>query len=289
MLIYKIKSNYKRLYISILLIIIPLFLSSCFKMRMRDKAIYEEFSNTAYKPKIVRYTIEEREIYYVEVGADTLPMVLFIHGAPGSWIAFKEFMKDSTLLRKARMISVDRPGHGYSGLGKAEISIKKQAALLKPILDLNKNPKAPILVGHSYGGPIIAQMAMDYPELVGPLVMAAPAIDPKNEKVFWVSYPADWFLFRWALPRSIRVTNDEKLSHVEELNKMLPYWQQLHNPTTLIHGEKDGLVPIENSYFGEKMMLNAPLEVIYDPKLNHLIPWKRPDLIKNAILKYLWE
>ena len=276
-----------RLFTNLLVLAFLLSMTSCFKMRMRSKAIQKEFKKTTYQPKIATYQFEEREIYYVSVGNETLPLVLFIHGAPGSWTAFKSFMKDSTLLSKVRMIAVDRPGYGYSGLGKEETSIEKQAAMLRPLLDMNKHKKLPILVGHSYGGAIIARMAMDFPDQVGDLIMAAPAIDPEHEKFFWVNRPANWFIFRWMIPRSLRVSNDEKLSHVKELEKMLPFWEKIQNPTTLIHGEKDGIVPIENSYFGEKMMPKSSLEVIYEPKLNHLIPWKRPDLIKKSILKYL--
>lgn len=271
----------------LILLFLPLALSSCFRMQLSEKRIQKKFKAQSFKPKTFTYKVEDRPMYYVEVGADTLPMILFIHGAPGSWTAFMSFMQDSSLVSRARLISVDRPGYGYSGFGKVETSIEKQAALIKPILEKNKHAQRPILVGHSYGGPVVARLAMDYPDLVGALVMVAPAIDPEHEKIFWVSYPADWWIFRWMLPKVIRVTNDEKLSHVEELKLMLPLWNKIHRPTTLIHGDKDGLVPIENSKFGEKVLINAPLEVIYEEGLNHLIPWKRPDLIKNAILNYL--
>jgi pimeloyl-ACP methyl ester carboxylesterase len=36
-------------------------------------------------------------------------MVVFVHGSPGSWDAFIGFFKDSLLVGKARLISVDRP------------------------------------------------------------------------------------------------------------------------------------------------------------------------------------
>lgn len=262
--------------------------SSC-KFRMNDKKIYRSFEKQTSQPKVQRYEAFGKEVNYVEVGKESLPTVIFVHGAPGSLSAFMSFLQDSTLQSRANLISVDRPGYGYSSFGKAVTSIESQAAMLKPLLEKHQSPHAPILVGHSYGGTVVARLAMDYPELVGALVMAAPAIDPENEKVYWISYPADWWVFRWMVPRILRVTNDEKLSHVEELNKMLPNWEKIKAPTTFIHGEKDKLVPIANSKFGAKMMVNAPVDTIYDAKLNHLVPWKRPDLIKRTILKYLDE
>ena len=34
--------------------------------------------------------------------------------------SFSEYMKDSMLLKKFRMVSVDRPGFGYSDYGQAQ-------------------------------------------------------------------------------------------------------------------------------------------------------------------------
>ncbi len=280
--------RFRYLILVLVLVVALQFFPSCFRFRMSNKKIHKAFENEPLDPQVKQYDFDGRTINYLEVAKDsTLPMVVFVHGAPGSLKDFLSFMKDSSLTAKARLISVDRPGYGYSDFGKVETSIQKQAALLKPLLEMNQSKQAPILVGHSYGGPVIARVAMDYPELVGALVMAAPAVDPENERIFWVSYPADWPPFRWLLPSVVRVTNDEKLSHVEELEKMLPHWSQIQAPTTFIHGHKDKLVPIANSEFGERMITNAPVDTVFVEKLNHLIPWKRPDLIKKAILKYL--
>ena len=254
---------------------------------MNDRKIQKQFLKLPQEPQVQQYQVEERTINYVEVGKPDQRMVLFVHGAPGSSSNFLRFLQDTVLAAQARLISVDRPGYGFSGFGKSEISIQKQAAMIKPILEKNQHPKAPILVGHSYGGPVIAQIAMDYPDLVGALVMVAPAIDPENEKVFWFNKPANWALFRWMLPRTMKVANDEKLSHQAELEKMKPHWDKIKVPTTFIHGEKDGLVPMENSKFGEKMLTNAPVDTIYRVKMNHLIPWNQPELIKETVLKYL--
>jgi pimeloyl-ACP methyl ester carboxylesterase len=61
------------------------------------------------------------------------PLVIFVHGSPGSLSAFIDFMTDSILLQSARLISVDRPGFGDANFGYAESSLARQAALLKPV------------------------------------------------------------------------------------------------------------------------------------------------------------
>lgn len=287
----RLKSDKRKLFISVfsfcLILLTGQLVSSCFTFRMSEQEITDHFANNAFQPALKSYEVLERDIHYLEAGKNTAQMVLFVHGAPGSLSAFIDFMSDSTLAAKARLIAVDRPGYGYSGFGKAETSIEKQAAMLLPILKTNRSHKLPILVGHSYGGTVIARMAMDYPEYVSALVMAAPAIDPENEKFFWVNIPANSWAIRWMVPRSLKVANDEKLSHGEQLKLMLPYWEKIRAPTTIIHGKTDGLMPFANAEFGKKMLKNAPVEMVVKEDMSHLIPWENPELIRHAVLKYL--
>jgi pimeloyl-ACP methyl ester carboxylesterase len=262
-------------------------LVSCGQFRTSSEKLYDQFEADSTSLHIGEYQFEGYSIRYLETGSVGKPLVLFVHGAPGSADAFMEFLKDSTLADNTHMISVDRPGHGYSGFGQAMVSIERQAAALKYLLEKNGAKPKPILVGHSFGGPIVARLAMDYPDLVGGLILAAPAVDPENEKIWWISYPANWKLFRWMVPRSWRVTNGEKLAHIEELKKMKPLWSKVTVPTTVIHGEKDKLVPVENAFFVQEQLVNAPVTTVLEPKMNHLIPWNRPELIKEAILDHL--
>ena len=37
---------------------------------------------------------------YAEIGPDSLPVAFFVHGSPGSWGGFIDFMKDTVLLKK---------------------------------------------------------------------------------------------------------------------------------------------------------------------------------------------
>ncbi|WP_299457012.1 alpha/beta hydrolase [uncultured Microscilla sp.] len=278
----------KRLLITLVILLVLVQIVFLFmKFRMSDQKIKAYFEARSTPVKIERYKASNRQIRYIATGADTLPMVIFVHGAPGGLDAFKEFLADSNLTNKAHLVAVDRPGYGYSGFGKSEPSIQKQAELLRPLLDLNHSGRPAILVGHSYGGPIVARMAMDYPHKVAALVLAAPAIDPDNEKVFWISYPIDYAVLRWMVPPAFRVANDEKLHHAQQLSLLKNDWKKLKLPITYIHGKKDILVPFANTAFAKKMMVNAQLEVITKDKMNHFIPWTHPQYIHQAIHKYL--
>ena len=270
-----------------IILIMPGLLIQAIDTEISEQEMKEDFKGLPFAPEFHTLKTQEREVYYMTIGDASKPMVFFVHGAPGSYDNFKNFLKDSTLMSNARLVSVDRPGYGKSGKKESEPSIEKQAQALLDVLKANDTGKGVILVGHSYGGPIIARMAMEAPELIDALVMAAPAIDPENEKIFFVSRKFFWAIFKWITPRPLKIANDEKMAHVEELKKMLPLWDRITMPVTFIHGEKDGLVPFENVAFGKKVITNTEVDYVTKKKMGHLIPWRNPELIFDAIYKHL--
>ncbi|MCC6725768.1 MAG: alpha/beta fold hydrolase, partial [Saprospiraceae bacterium] len=172
--------------------------------------------------------VEGRSLHYTHSGAEGLPLVLVVHGSPGSSQDALDYVADTSLTRLAHVIAVDRPGLGYSDFGKTERSLGTQSQLLRNIIEkhLTAGQKA-ILVGHSYGGPLVARMAMDYPDLVGGLVIVAGSIDPTLEPDYWWARPLDWWVFRWMLPPAFRVSNQEIIPLKKDLEAMLPFWADI--------------------------------------------------------------
>jgi len=264
----------------------PLFLiDSCMQFRMNSKEIHQYFESRGLDGKEYSYRIGNRVINYVHVGNENLPLVIFIHGSPGSLSAFVHFLSDSILLDKVQLISVDRPGFGASNFGQAEPSLQRQATLLKPVLERHKNGLPVTLVGHSLGGPVIARMAMEFPELIDGLVMVAPSIDPQLEPNEWFRGPFATPFLKWILPRSIRASNDEIWNLKPELQQMKPMWAGIKAPTIVIQGTKDKLVPAGNADYAKKMITNAPVELVIKEDMDHFVPWGHPELIRDAILK----
>lgn len=256
--------------------------------RMSEKQIDAYFQGKGVTVSQHAYQSGFREIHYIQSGNESKPLVVFIHGSPGSLSAFVDFLADTTLTDRTLMISTDRPGFGYSNFGNAEPSLQKQAEILKPILEKFKNNRPIILIGHSLGGPLIARMAIDYPELVDGLIIVAGSIDPALEpNETWFRAPLATPFLSWVLPRSFRASNEEIYHLKPELEKMLPLWKEIKTPVIVIQGMEDVLVSPENAAFAERMLVNAQVEIIRIDGMNHFVPWSNPELIHDAILKML--
>jgi len=262
-----------------------ILLDSCVQFRMSTKEIDQYFADKPAKGVTGSYYVGNQKINYLTVGSDTLPLAVFVHGSPGSLSAFIDFMGDPQLVEKVQVISVDRPGFGASNFGYAEPSIQKQAAELKPILQKHRHQRPVILIGHSLGGPVIARMAMDYPDLVDGLVFVAASIDPDLEPNEWFRGPLATPFLKWLLPRSLRASNDEIYQLKPQLQQMIPMWSKVKANTIVIQGSVDELVHPGNADFAKRMITNAPVKIVLKDSMNHFVPWSNPELIREAVLE----
>ena len=283
----------KRFYLSISFVGMFVYAYDFLELRASDGALRTYISENAFHYEAnVAYQGEESErVRYVEVGNDSLPLLVFVHGAPSSLSFWRTFLKDSTLLSRFKMLAFDRPGYGYSGFGKTVTSLTKQAAQVAPILMSKRVLHSKIiLLGSSYGGTLVARLAMDYPELVDGAVFQSSSLAPGEETTYWITYPTSHWSLRWLLPATFRVANAEKLSHGRELEEMIPLWPKIRAACIILHGDNDGLIYPSNAHFAAKNLVNAPFV-----KLNivegrgHNLAWTERDLIIDSAISLLQE
>jgi len=253
-----------------------------------DKAAIEANLQGEHKPTFHELAVGDRTIFYAETGDPAQPPVAFIHGTPGSWMAFGGYLGEDKLCRAAHMIAVDRPGFGHSGYKQVVPSLREQAAMLAQVLrDAFKGRRA-ILVGHSLGAPIAVRLTMDHPDLVDGLVLVSPSIDPVLEKPRWYNRVASWPFISWAIPTKLALANEELMPLEGELSKMLPLWQCVQVPVIVIQGQKDCLVSPASADFAERE-LGRRAEIIRVPDAGHFILWRQPSIISDAVLSLLGQ
>ena len=249
-----------------------------------DQAIKDYFREQE-PPKSVLLKLGDWDFHYMDSEKDAPIVVVFVHGSPGGWDAFMPYFKDPKLKDRFRLISVDRLGYGKSSFGKSESSLQKQAEAISAVFDAIDPQQKVILVGHSLGGPIVAQLAIDFPERVDGMLLIAASMDPGLEKVKWYQHPGNWIPFRWIVPDAWRVCNEELLPLKSELTLQQSHLGEIHVPVVVIQGEDDELVPAANADYIQQQLTGAELEIRRYPGLNHFIPFVRRDLVVEGILE----
>jgi len=231
------------------------------------------------------YIFGEHKLHYIQTGDANKPTLFFVHGSPGSWNAYKNYLKDSLLLKKYRMIAIDRPGFGYSDFGQAE-DLKTQTNYITNFLKTINNNQPIILIGHSLGGPIIVKMATENPEWYKHLVILAGSVDPKAEtKELWRPVIKTVPL-RYLIPGAMRPANDELWWLKKDLYDMQPDLGKITSDVTVVHGTNDNLVPYSNVAFIRRELSNAKsMTIISIENANHFIPWEHFETIRNALLE----
>ena len=273
--------------------------------RQTDKELVEEFHNQRIHPTVHYYHInqrrtdgnkgteEPRTIRFIETPASptdsTLPVVIFVHGAPSSLSFFKEFFKDTMLLNRAQLVAVDRPGYGYSDFGRVETSIIRQAELLQPLIERYRKAPYLMIVGSSYGGSVSARLAMNNPSRVNHVVFVSSALGPGLERTYPISYLADSPLIRWGVSPLLRLANDEKLAHRKALEAILPDWPKIRANITMLHGQRDELVYPTNVSFAQHHLVNARVKQFLLPENRHDIVFNKREYMTEIILNILQQ
>ena len=295
-LAFRVSSRRRRPRPQLMLPLLAWLMSGC-SLLMPPEIVEMESRTSAAALKLQRddpaafvaYKVGTRQMRYIDVGrGPDKPLVVFIHGSPGDWRGWADYLIDPELTYRAELVAVDRPGFGGSGAGVVERSLVQQARAIAPLLDKVAVGRRVVLVGHSFGGPLAVRLAMDNGSKVTDIVILAGSIDPAMERTAWYQYPADWPVISWLLPETLVVTNREIRALKDELVAMLPLWPRVTQRVTVMQGGKDDLVPPANADFAQKMLTHArSVNIVRIPEMNHFLPWTRFAQVKAKILEHL--
>lgn len=220
---------------------------------------------------------------YLEAGDADGRLAVFVHGTPGDAHAWGDYLMG--VPKGYRYIAIDRPGFGHSGPDDAVVSLADQAEAIATLIRETGAGRA-VLIGHSLGGPIIAQAAVDHPNLVAALVVLAGSLDPAQENVPLIQYVGDTWPVSALLPRWLRNTNREIIALEPQLAALAPRLSSITIPVTIVHGTKDDLVPFANVAFMKQHMTGTTaMEVTALEGQNHFLPWNSKREVDAAIAK----
>jgi pimeloyl-ACP methyl ester carboxylesterase len=252
------------------------------------------------------------------------PAFVLLHGFGASLYSWNPIMEPLNHL--GRVIAYDRPAFGLTERplhweGQNPYGPEAQVGLVTELLD-HFGLQRVILVGHSAGGPIAMQVALDQPERVTALILVDPAVFGNNGAPTWLHPLLAAPLMRrlgllfirqiqhrgpkllkmaWHDPSNIKPETvdlytralhadnwDTALweftlaSHASHLPEQL---DQLTLPILVITGDDDRIIPTADSLRLSKELPNAQLVVIR--KAGHVPHEEQPADFMDALRNFL--
>jgi pimeloyl-ACP methyl ester carboxylesterase len=208
------------------------------------------------------------------------PLLVLVHGTPGSATGWADYVVDPP--PGMEVIALDRPGFGDSGPAGAVTGLREQAAAILALLPTDG--RQVVLLGHSLGGPIVAQLAADHPDRVDALVLLAASLDPAQEAVHPMQRVGDWSPVRAMLPRVIRNANAELMALEPELVALALRLPEIRARVVIMHGTADDLVPVANVAFMQSRLTGVRcVKTVVLEGRNHFLPWNSPEQVREAV------
>ncbi len=222
--------------------------------------------------------------YHARTNADALWNVVFVHGTPANAAIWHS--QFAAPFPGADLVAYDRPGFGASTPSARNPHLGEQVmALTHLVAALPRRPT--ILVGHSYGGPVVLMTAVRQPDLVAGVVLIGGSVDPSQEQPLWVQYPLHTAAASWALPGWLRQCNRELMTLKDDLIALEKELPRLRTPVVMLHGERDRQVPFENvAYLRRKLEAlekGSLFQELVFADYTHFIPWEHPDAVAKAV------
>lgn len=232
-------------------------------------------------------TIHGCRIFYeiTPCASDDAPRVLMLHG----WGCEHGYFSPITnaMAKDATIITLDFPGHGQSGEPPEPWDASDFAAQIAELI--RDNGLAPVdVIGHSHGGRVALKLAIEYPELVGKLVITGGAGLRKPETERSRKRTANYKRYsaflnrmkkiptlspmagklqtalrnRYGSPDYVKLNENMRMTFVKLVSEDLtPQLSRIHAPTLLIWGDVDTETPLWMGQTMEKEIADAGLVV----------------------------
>ena len=300
-------------------VLVTLIVVICILFGYRDKPVSELKAKYAPSPSAF-VNIDGMDVHYRDEGnpTDSLPIVL-IHGTGASLHTFEEWA--SILRGEHRIVRMDIPAYGLTGpFPSHNYAISNYVDFIEKFLTA-RGIKRCILGGNSLGGQVAWQFALKVPNMVDKLILIDAAGYPivsKSTPIFFTlaRIPALNKIMTFITPRSfvessIKNVYTDKTKVTEilvdryfELNLRegnrqafvdrmtmpydtgnVPLIKTIQQPTLVLWGEQDGLIPLENAYRFHADLPNDTLVILKN--MGHVPMEENPKESLKAVLDFL--
>lgn len=275
-----------------------------------DKVIHAENSHFV--------EIDGATVHYQKFGDISNPTLLLIHGYTASAYVWKT-VAPALANEGFHVVAVDLIGFGYSDKPSwFDYKITSQARIIARFMDRLGIGRA-VIVGSSYGGAIALTLALDYSERVEKLVLVDAVIndEPTNHPILKLARipgigelltpflvdskafmkirmqgtlaPVNHHLITKERIESIIRPLHAKDGHNAVLqsgrnwdaNRIETDAHLINQPTLIIWGEEDTVIPIKNGETLYNSILNSRLVVLKN--CGHVPPEEKPELFINLV------
>ncbi len=278
-----------------------------------DKVVHSDHSHFV--------NVDGARVHYQEFGDAAKPPLVLIHGYTASVYVWKTA---APMLAQAgfRVIAIDLLGFGYSEKPAwFDYSIQSQARNVVRFMNRLGIGRA-VVVGSSYGGAVALTMTLDYPEFVDRLVLVDPVCNdqPKNHPILRLaSLPGvgevitpflcdskSFMKMRMhntlARANHHMITKDRIESIIRPLSAADGHhsvlatsrnWSaghierdahQINQPTLIIWGEEDMVIPIKNGYRLHEEILHSRFVVLKD--CGHVPQEEKSELFTELVTEF---
>jgi pimeloyl-ACP methyl ester carboxylesterase len=239
-------------------------------------------------------------VYFTARGPAVGRPVVLVHGAGGNRLLWGSQLRD--LAAAHRVVAVDLPGHGRS-VGPGLATIGAYAEVVSEVLGSLGAPA--VLVGHSMGGGIALQLALEWPGLVAGLVLLGTGGRLRVGPSFLAGLQADFpqaveaiagMAFAPATAAAIRLRGkrallaagkDTLLGDFQACDAfdVLARLGEIHVPCLVLCGAEDRMTPLKYSDALVRGIPGAQLEVI--PSAGHMAMLEQPTAVSQSILSFV--
>ncbi|MDX1688406.1 MAG: alpha/beta fold hydrolase [Candidatus Promineifilaceae bacterium] len=217
--------------------------------------------------------------------------LVLVHGFGGNATQWQYQVQ--AFAERNRVLAPDLRGHGRSSAPRNGYDMPRLLADLRAVLDSAEVDGPVVLAGHSFGGAIVTDFALQYPEMVSRLILIAAAREYRLFSLYRLAFHLPDPVIGTLQPVVRRFVPVSALSLKRMFWESLRAWQgdekfpRLQMPTMVIRGERDRVFP--EAAFAEVSERVPGEDDVNVGASAHMVMIERRDAVNRAIERFMDE